>query len=224
MDPLGDHFASCATVGKLALRAVPVERMWARVCREAGARVLQNCLLKDLNLEGLTEDDERRIEVIATGLPLFGGTQLAVDATLVSAVKADGSPQPQAAKKDGARLAEARRRKERKYPELLEARRCKLVVAAMEVGGRWSEEAWTFLELLAHAKARSSPTLMRRSTEYCLLRRWSSMLAVAAQAAFAGTLLGEKPGKLELSDNWGVDWGELLHDREVAADGPSRLL
>ena len=69
VDPLGDHFASCATVGKLALRAVPVERMWARVCREAGARVLQNCLLRDLNLEGLTEDDERRIEVIATGLP-----------------------------------------------------------------------------------------------------------------------------------------------------------
>ena len=136
---------------------------------------------------------------------MFGGTLLAVDATSVSAVKADGSPQPQAAKKDGVRPAEARRRKERKYPELLEARRCKLVVAAMEVGGRWSEEAWTFLELLAHAKARSSPTLMRRSTEYCLLRRWSSMLAVAAQAAFAGTLLREKLGKLELTDSWGVD-------------------
>ena len=38
------------------------------------------------------------------------------------------------------------------------------------------------------------------------------MLAVAAQAAFAGTLLGEAPGKLELSDNWEVDWGELLQD------------
>ena len=106
------------------------------MCREAGARVLQNCLLRDLTLEDVADTDNRRIEVIATGLPLFGGTQLAVDATLVSAVKADGTAQPQAARKDGVRLTEARKRKERKYPELLEAQRCKLVVAAMEVGGR----------------------------------------------------------------------------------------
>ena len=64
---------------------------------------------------------------------------------------------------------------------------------------------------------------MRRSTEYCLLRRWTSMLAVAAQAAFAGTLLGEAPGKQELADTWGLEWGEL-HDRAVPAEGPSRLL
>ena len=50
------------------------------------------------------------------------------------------------------------------------------------------------------------------------------MLAVAAQAAFAGTLLGEAPGKLELADDWAVEWGELLEEREVPADGPSRLL
>merc|ERR1712078_796363 len=172
-----------------------------------------NCLLRDLNLEGLTDDDQRRIEIIATGLPLFGGTQLAVDATLVSAVRSDGTAQPGAAKEDGKRLLEAGKRKRRKYPELLETQRCKLVVAAMEVGGRWSEEAWTFLELLAHAKARSAPALMRRSTEYCLLRRWSSMLAVAAQTAFAGTLLGEAPGKLTLCDDWAVEWGELLQER-----------
>ena len=94
----------------------------------------------------------------------------------------------------------------------------------MEVGGKCSEEAWTFLQLLAHAKARSAPLLTRRSTEYCLLRRWTSMVAVAAQGAFAGTLLGEAPGKLELHDDWAVEWGELLHNREEPAGGPSRLL
>ena len=150
--------------------------------------------------------------------------QLALDTTLVSSVKSDGSAQPQSAKRDGVRLTEARKRKERKCPELLDASRCKLVVTAMEVGGRWSDEAWTFLELLAHAKARSAPGLMRRSTEYCLLRRWSGMIAVAAQSAFAGTLLGEAPGKLELHDDWGVDWGEMLQEKEEPASGPSRLL
>ena len=43
------------------------------------------------------------------------------------------------------------------------------------------------------------------------------MLAVAAQAAFAGTLLGEAPGKLEVCDDWAVEWGELLQDREEPA-------
>ena len=50
------------------------------------------------------------------------------------------------------------------------------------------------------------------------------MLAVAAQAAYAGTLLGEAPGKMEFSDSWAVEWGELLQEKEVVADGPSRLL
>ena len=36
--------------------------------------------------------DERRIEVIANGLPLWGGEQLAVDTTLVSALTAAGMP------------------------------------------------------------------------------------------------------------------------------------
>ena len=49
------------------------------------------------------------------------------------------------------------------------------------------------------------------------------MLAVAAHAAFAGTLLGEAPGKFALHDDWPVEWGELLQDREVGADGGSKL-
>ena len=79
-------------------------------------------------------------------------------------------------------------------------------------------------ELLAHAKGRTAPVMLRRSNEFCFLRRWSGMLAVSAQAAFAGTLLGEAPGKLELSDDWAVEWGELLQDREEPAGGPSHLL
>ena len=47
---------------------------------------------------------------------------------------------------------------------------------------------------------------------------------MAAQAAYAGTLLGEAPGKVEMADDWAVEWGELTQDREVASEGPSRLL
>ena len=75
------------------------------------------------------------------------------------------------AAENGVRFEAARRRKELKYLELLEQRRSKLVIAAMEIEGRWSEEAWTFFTLLAQAKARSAPGVMRRFTTYTLLRR-----------------------------------------------------
>ena len=50
--------------------------------REAGATVALNVLVRDLNLDPVRQDD-RRIEVIANGLPLWGGAQVAVDTTLV---------------------------------------------------------------------------------------------------------------------------------------------
>ena len=58
-------------------------------------------------------------------------------------------------------LRDARRNKERTYPELLRDRRCRLVVFGIEVGGRWSDEAATFLRLLAPEAPRphqSSPS------------------------------------------------------------------
>ena len=61
----------------------------------------------------------------------------------------------------------------------------------MKVDGRWSDEAWTFVSLLAEARAKEGPRAMQRSTQYCLLRRWTQMVSVAAQSAFAATLLGE---------------------------------
>ena len=65
--------------------------------------------------------DNRRLEVVVDGLPLFGGVQLAVDTTLVSAVQGDGVPRRGAANRDGVALASARRKKARTYPELVAA-------------------------------------------------------------------------------------------------------
>ena len=63
----------------------------ARICREAGAVVAMHTLVRDLNV-GSVPGDDRRIEVIANGLPLWGGMQLAVDTTLVSALSSTGAP------------------------------------------------------------------------------------------------------------------------------------
>ena len=68
MDALGDHRAACSTVGVLAARAVPLERAWARVGREAGGRVKTNVYLKNLNLLEARVRDDRRLEVVVSGL------------------------------------------------------------------------------------------------------------------------------------------------------------
>ena len=62
LDALGRHKAACPSTGRLKKRASPMERVLARVCREAGARVKFNAFT-----------DTRRIEVLAQDLPCFGG-------------------------------------------------------------------------------------------------------------------------------------------------------
>ena len=98
------HLPLCATAG-LANRStfvattaqlVHVRECWAaegghwrtvvsRICREAGGWVTTNVLVRDLDLVGPDVEDNRRLEVVADGLPLFGGAQLAMNTTVVSA-------------------------------------------------------------------------------------------------------------------------------------------
>ena len=147
-DVLGDHRASCPRSGALRARAGALERAAARVCREAGATVSTHMLLRDLNVPADRHDD-RRLEVVANGLPLWGGVQLAVDTTLVSALTSAAQPRRYRGSTAGAALALARRDKERTYPELVRMGRCRLVVFAVELGGRWSSEAAGFVRQLA---------------------------------------------------------------------------
>ena len=105
---------------------------------------------------------QRRIEVIAEGLPAFHGAQLAVDTTLVFPLRADGVPHRRCADESGAALEAARRRKDRTYPELSgRVVAPSLVVLPGEIGGRFSEEALSFLRTLARAKVRPIPTPLR---------------------------------------------------------------
>ena len=188
---LGDHRAACPQAGILRSRGVALERAAARICREAGARVTTNTRVTDLNLAQVTRQDDRRIEVIANGLNLWGGAQLAIDTTLVSPLTRDGQPRRRAGTYAGAALHTARRSKERTYPEFLQSRRCRLVVLAFETGGRWSHETTNFIRLLAQSKARQAPALLQRSVMAALISRGSAMLSHAAMQSFAASLLDQ---------------------------------
>ena len=59
-------------------------------CGEVGGRVTTNVMVRDLDLPVLDATDSRRLEVVVDGLLLFGGSQLAVDTTLVCSLHCDG--------------------------------------------------------------------------------------------------------------------------------------
>ena len=133
----------------------------AQICREGGVRVSTNVMLWDLDTHS---SDGRRLEVVAEGLCLFGGCQLALDATVVSTLHGDGTHRRKADVEDGVALKEARRSKEATYPELCRGDGgARLVVIAGEVGGRWSQETKDFLWCLACEKSKASQRLLQGS-------------------------------------------------------------
>ena len=189
-DALGDHPASCPRSGLLKLRSRPVEKVWARICREAGARVRENVLLHEAGVP-VDPSDGRKIEVVATGLPVEQGIPLAIDATLVSPLGVDGVPRPGAADDIGVALGHGRRDKRRTYPELLTSSQLRLVVAGIEVGGRTSHEVTKLLGEMSAYKARSEPEALRSSAARAWRSRWAVMLSVVTQDALAATLVDD---------------------------------
>ena len=190
LDNLGHHRSACSVAGILGRRGYPLETAAARICREAGGRVRTNVFLRDLDLGVGGVLDNRRLEVVVDGLPLFNGAQLAVDTTLVSPIRRDGAPRPRAHEVNGIALKHARRDKETTYPELAgRGGRARLVVLAGEVGGRFSTETAQFLSDLAWAKTQGVSDLLRGRARSAWTRRWSAMLGCAAARAFATSLL-----------------------------------
>ena len=155
-----------------------------------------------------------------------GGQQLAVDTTLVSPLSGQGQPVRRGGQVAGAALAVARRRKEWAYPELVRAHRCRLVVLAVEVGGRWSDEAASFIRSLARARALEAPARLRPSVVSALVARWSAQLTHAAMTAFASSLFRQAAGPELCNAGGGTlpPLGTLLADlAHVPLAGASRL-
>ena len=158
------------------------------MCRAAGAVVRPEALLKDMNL-GAPAADGRRLDVLAQGLPCYAGAQVAIDATLRSCLSASGEVHGRADTENEHICIRARIDQENKYPELVvSGNRCKLLVIAVEVGGRFSSEAIGFLDELAWARSRAAPLLVRFSAQLAWRRRWVRLLAVAAATTWAESI------------------------------------
>ena len=148
---LHDPFAACPRSGILRPRGGPLERAAARICREAGATVALNLRLRNLNVD-VARQDERRIEVIAVAHSSRSTPRWSPPLTL--ARFPEGRRTHSRGRTFTCTQGPARRRN---APELRPSARCKLVVLALELGGRCSAEAATFVCLLARLRARALP-------------------------------------------------------------------
>ena len=191
LDPLGDRAASCPVSGRIKLRSGPLEKTWARVLREARCRVREMCCFETAAEPGIDPADGRKIEVVATGLPMARGLPVAVDATIVSPLHADGTAWKEAAAKPGISFGRARTSKQRTYPELFRSTTVHMVVAAAETGGRLSRESLEVLAAAAALRAKDEPRPLRRQAARAWRARWCAMLSVAIQDALAATLVSE---------------------------------
>ena len=168
LDSCGHHRAACSVAGVLGRRGFAVESAAARVCR-AGARVSVNVRVQDMDLALPDALDNRCLEIVADGLPLSQGAQLAVDTTLVSVLRRDGVPRLRSTTHDGAALVAARRRKERVYPEL----------TSQPVG---------------ESQGQTTAPHLRARARQVWRHRWASLLACSAAKAFALSLLEGRSG------------------------------
>ena len=180
LDVPGHHCAACTNAWILDPREFAVQSVVARIFPQLG--------LARYRLVGRAAFGR-----VADSLPVFGSAQLAINATLVSALRRGGTARQRTATNDGVVLLQTRRRAERSYPELEGgAGQCRLVVVGGEVGGRWSSETCQFLTALSPTKSRETPDILRQGSDSAWRRRWGGVLACSAAWALAEPLVAHE--------------------------------
>ena len=188
LDPQGFHLLTCPISGRLGARSKPLERTWAQIAREAGARVRPEVLIASLNAFAARPGDQRHIDFVAYGLPIYGGLPLCCDPTLRSPLEVDGAPRLGTVEDGEALLRNAEADKRRHYSDLANSERCVLLPLACSTGGRWSETCIEVIRLLARHKAEAEPPLLRQSYRLAYERRWWGLLSVALHESVAASL------------------------------------
>ena len=141
LDSRGHHRAACATSGVLGRRGFPLESCAARICREAGARVSTNIRVQDLDLLPGGQLDDRRLEVVADGLPSLPRCPVGDRHDFGQSCRADGTTTRDSVPPETGLLSTRHdRTKERRYPELTgeygRARAWLSLLARLEADGR----------------------------------------------------------------------------------------
>ncbi len=134
--------------------------------------------------------------------------------------KANGAPQPRAAKHDGAIFRDAEREKRTRYQDVEACSLTELLVLAVKVGGRWNAAACDLVQQLAEHKFANESPVLRKATQKAWEDRWWSLLGMAIQGALAASLLARigKGFVLDAPVAWAPDVDVLLDAQRWVAE------
>ena len=142
------------------------------LCQLDGTQVARNVRVGDMSID-VPVSDARRIGVVANGLPLWHGAQLAIDATIVSPVTRTGSVRHGADTRPAAAVQDAdRRRRRQTYPD--PGRQTGAARRTRDGGWRALQHLKlpaSFLRLLAQHRAASVAAPLRAAARAGCLRR-----------------------------------------------------
>ena len=113
-------------------------------------------------------------------------------------------------------MAHIEEKKAKTYPELVSSSRCKFLVLAGEVGGRWSDTTCRLIRDLATAKSQEAAPRLRKSAAFAWEKWWWSMISVATQNALAATLVDDAPHMPHAWEGTAPPLGILLHGKAPA--------
>jgi hypothetical protein len=164
---------------------------WRQVLQEGGGHI------PDRNVERMLRDthlpvrawDNRRMDLVVSGLSVARGVALFCDVTVVSPITGRGAARSGASQVDGAMVRNARAQKQNTYPEIDETGLGKLFCLGVEVYGRWGEDSLKLVRDLARERCRTLPGAIARTSQAALLRRWWGLLSVSVQKAVSQSIL-----------------------------------
>ena len=167
------------------------------------------------------ESDLRQADVFVRGMAIGNGLPVVGDMCMGSALHANGTPYPDAARVDGKAIDRLTDQKHDKYPELVASDRVHYVVLACEEGGRWGPDVFAVVSDLVRLKVAPLHPLLRRSAALAYSRRWWSILAMGAQSAAIDCILGQ--GSQVWIPHGSPPLASVLADADIAPE-PSRVV
>ena len=167
-----------------------MERAFRPLWEEAPVQASEHPLVHQL-APSVPESDLRQADVFVRGMAIGNGLPVVGDMCMGSALHANGTPYPDAARVDGKAIDRLTDQKHDKYPELVASDRVHYVVLACEEGGRWGPDVFAVVSDLVRLKVAPLHPLLRRSAALAYSRRWWRILAMGAQSAAIDCIFGQ---------------------------------
>ena len=145
-------------------------------------------LLRNTNIP-VPSEDNRRLDLIVTGLNVHRGLPLFCDVTIVSSISGNGEPRGGTSNRNGGLLQQAQQENDDTYHAVVVSGLGSLLCLGSEVFGRWSSQCVNMVPALARERSRGLHPRVRRGVALSLQHRWWGLLGLALQRSVSQLVL-----------------------------------